>query len=305
MNWDCKTRNYRTYSEAMQDGGAHIRLKLDNSQPIALSDFVGEFVGIGSQFEKFIAREYPSLKGESEFFVKEVRAGCIEADFVAWIVSGGLLTAGGVALSTIDAAEKIHIFTKFVGHISGKISAYFRPGGRADGVSKSDLSDFLKTTEAIANDPNGSANIEAAIFEDQERKVRAAFKFTTQQARQASREIAEHRRELEERTDENQERVLLRFVRPSVEAGKPGKKGGERGIIESIAKRAVPILYVSALAEQRMLHEKMQLAGNVFRALFDVSVNVELSPTGKPVAYRITDIHSVIDDDGDDDLIDA
>ena len=291
-----------SYKDAMGQDGAHIRLKLDTSQPIALSDFVGEFVGIGAQFEKFVAREYPNLKGESEFYVKEVRAGCIEADFVAWLVGTGLLGVGVVA---IDVMDKVQILAKFVQDFGGKMGRYFKPGGRADNVTKSDLSDFLKAAQAIANDPVGSARLEAAAFEDGERKVRAAFQFGTSEARQAETEIAAHRRELEAKTGENQERVLLRFVRPSVEAGKPGKKGGERGVIESIHKRALPILYASDLAEQRMLHEKMQLAGNVFRALFDVSVNVEKAVNERPIAYRITEVHAVLDSDEDSDLIDG
>lgn len=291
-----------SYNDAMGEEGAHIRLKLDNSQPIALSDFVSQFVGVGTQFEKFIAREHPSLKGESEFFVNEVRAGCIEADLVAWVTGGAIL---GVVSHAIDVMDKVQIFTKFVQDFGGRFSKYFRKGGRADGVSKGDLADFLKTAEAIANDPNGSARLEAAGYEDGERKVRAFFQFTTAEARTAIDEISDHRRELEASTDENQERVLLRFVRPSVEAGKPGKKGGERGVIDSIAARAMPILYASDLAEQRMRHEKIQLDGNVFRALFDVSVNVELSPTGKPIAYRITEVHGVIEDDEGGDLLEG
>jgi hypothetical protein len=291
--------NKRSYLGHMTKERAHIRLKLDNSQPIAISDFVSQFVGIGSQFERFIAREYPSLKGESEFYVNEVRAGCIEADLVAWIAigSGGLLAVGAGA---IDALDKVQILTKFVQDFGGKFSRYFKPGGRAEGVGKGDLSDFLKTAEAIANDPNGSGRLEAAAFEDGDRKVRAFFQFSTAEAKQAEKEIAEHRRELESTTDENQARVLLRFVRPSVEAGKPGKKGGERGVIDSIANRAMPILYASDMAEQRMRHEKMQLDGNIFRAIFDVSVNVELSRTGKPIAYRITEVHMVLDDEADE-----
>lgn len=284
------------------EDGAHIRLKLDNSQPIAISDFVAQFVGVGSQFEKFIAREYPNLKGESEFFVNEVRAGCIEADLVAWVAGGGLLAAGGIA---IDAIDKVQIFAKFVGDFRARFSAYFKKGGRAEGVSKGDLGDFLKTAEAIANDPNGSARLEAAIFEDGERKVRAAFQFSTKEASTAFDEIAGHRREMEANTDENQARVLLRFLRPSVEAGKPGKKGGERGVIESISSRAMPVLYASDLAEQRMRHEKMQLEGNVFRALFDVSVNVEINGLGRPIAYRITEVHGVLDDDEGNDLLES
>ena len=75
-------------------------------------------------------------------------------------------------------------------------------------------------------------------------------------------------------------------------------------MIASIDKRALPILYASTLAEERMRHEKMQLEGNVFRALFDVSVNIEIGSNGKPIAYRITDVHNVIED-GEPDLLEG
>jgi len=288
-----------SYKDTMGDDGAHIRLNIDTREPIALSDFVANFVGIGNQFDKFVARELPELKGDSEIYIKEVRSGSIEADLVWWIAGGGV-GAGGAALWAIDAIDKAQILTKFVDDLKSKISRYFKPGGRVNDATKSDLADFLKTTQAIANDSNGSATLEAAAFEDGARKVRAVFKFTTAEAREAEQQITEHRQELERKTDQNQERVLLRFVRPSVEAGKPGKKGGERGVIRSIHDRAHPILYASDLAEQRMLHEKIQLEGNVFRALFDVSVNVELSARGRPIAYRVTDVHAVLDEDPDD-----
>jgi hypothetical protein len=291
-----------TYNDAMGEDGAHIRLKLDTAEPVSLTDFVGEFVGIGNQFSRFVAREHPELKADSEIYIQEVRSGCIEADLVAWIVGGGLLTGTAYA---VDAIDKAQILTKFVADVSKRLSPYFRKGGRTPDASKGELGDFLKATRAIANDPNASAKLEAAVYEDGERKVKAAFKFTSSEAKVADIELSEHRKELEAKTDVNQERVLLQFVRPSVESSKPGKKGGERGRIESIAKRAMPVLYASKLAEERMYHEKMQLSGNVFRALFDVSVNVELSAEGRPVAYRITDVHTVIEDDGSGDMIDG
>lgn len=290
-----------TYKEAMGEEGAHIRLKLDTAEPISLTDFVAEFVGIGNQFGRFIAREHPELKAESEIYIQEVRSGCIEADLVAWIVGTG--SAVGAASWAIDKIDKAQILAKFVTDIRDRISPYFRKGGRLADATKTDLADFLKTTRAIARDSNGSANLEAAVFEDGERQVRAAFKFTSPEAKIADREISEHRQELEKKTDENKERVLLQYVRPSVEAGKPGKKGGERGVIASIAKRALPVLYASTLADERLRHEKARIQGNVFRALFDVSVNVELSAAGQPVAYRITAVHAVIEDGGSDYLL--
>lgn len=290
------------YAEFMQGDGAHVRIKLDTHNPVALSDFVGAFVGIGSQFDKFVAREHPGIKTDSEFFVKEVRAGCIEADLVALAVPAANVLAG---LDPVDLIDKAQILTKFVKDLRERIGQYFVPGGRDLSASKSDLADYLKTVRAIARDPVASGNIEAAVFEADGRHVRSAFKFKSSEAKIAENELVEHRKELEAKTSNNEDRVLLRFVRPSVEASKPGKKGGERGIIDSIAKRALPVLYASPMAEQRMLHEKMQLAGNVFRAHFDVNVNVELSAHARPIAYRITEVHGVIDDDPEDDLIEG
>lgn len=141
---------------------AHIRLKLETSQPIALSDFVGTFVGLGNQFEKFVAREYPDLKAGCQFFIEEVRSGSIEADLVAWVVSSGAIGYAGYTLTAVDVVEKVQVLTSFVQSVKRRLGSYFGAGGRADDANTSDLNDFLKTTAAIANDENGSAKIEAA-----------------------------------------------------------------------------------------------------------------------------------------------
>jgi hypothetical protein len=129
--------------------------------------------------------------------------------------------------------------------------------------------------------------------------VRAVFQFSSDDAREAERQLEAHRQDLEKKGDADHERVLLQFVRPSAEFGKPGKKGGERGIIESLHPKAHPILYASEMAEQRIRHELMEV-DHVFRRLFDVDVKVELNATGKPVAYRITDFHISFDPTDDE-----
>jgi hypothetical protein len=280
----------------MEGDGAHIRLKLDTTDPIALSDCVATFVGIGNQFEKFVAREYPNLRTGSEFFIKEVRAGCIEADLVAWIVGTGFV---GVALHAIDVAEKVVVLAKFVGHVKKKLGSYFHPGGRASDVTKGDLADFLKTTAAIAKDENGSASLEAAIFEDGERKVRAAFKFTTPEAREAERQIEAHKEEIETQTAADHPRVMMRFVRPSIEKVRTHKPTGERALIEAVHPKPLAVLYASDLARERIQHELKEAESNPFNLLFDVDVNVEIS-RGKPVAFRVVAVHDVTDAPEDD-----
>jgi hypothetical protein len=269
----------------MEDG-AHIRLKLDTANPIALSDFVSMFVGIGNQFEKFVSAEYPGLKTDSEFFIKEVREGSIEADLVAWVVRGGLIA--------LDTIEKVEVFARFIGFVKKRISQYFHVGGRANKVSTGDLSDFLRTTAAIAHDENGTALLEAAVFEDGERKVRAGFKFNTQQAREAERQIGEHRQELEEQTAAEHPRVMMRFVRPSIEKVSSHRRTGERALVEAVHPKPLAVLYASDLARERIQHELKEAEGNPFNLLFDVDVNVEVS-RGKPVAYRIVAVHDVTD----------
>jgi hypothetical protein len=53
-----------------------------------------------------------------------------------------------------------------------KLRAYFRPGGKVDGATDSDLKDFMGSISAIAHDHNGKSSIEAAYFENKKRKLK-------------------------------------------------------------------------------------------------------------------------------------
>jgi hypothetical protein len=194
--------------------------------------------------------------------------------------------------------DKGQVLTGFVENLKERLGPYLK-GGRSCDATKPELADYLKTVRAIARDPRAGASLEAAVFDDGERKVRAAFKFSSAEAREAERQIEAHRQDLEAKSDADYSRVLLQFVRPSAEAGKPGKPGGERGIISKLHSKALPVLYASDLAEQRIRHEIIE-AEHVFRRLFDVDVNVETNSVGKPVAYRITAFHTSFDPSDDE-----
>jgi predicted nucleic acid-binding Zn ribbon protein len=61
----------------------------------------------------------------------------------------------------------------------------------------------------------------------------------------------------------------------------------------------LPLIYASDLAEQRIKHEISEADDNVFRKGFIVDVNVE-TRGGRPVAYRIANLHQVIELPDDD-----
>jgi calcineurin-like phosphoesterase family protein len=63
---------------------AHIVLNIRTKNPIELTDFVSAFTSISSQYEKFIRSHYPEMSSDANIFVREVRAGSIEADLIPW-----------------------------------------------------------------------------------------------------------------------------------------------------------------------------------------------------------------------------
>lgn len=276
----------RTYDAVMAGEPAHIVLNVDTKNPIELGDFVSGFTAISSQYDKFIRERYPDLAGESRIFVREVRAGSIEADLVPWALLG--------VSAVINAMDQVLIVEAFVRAYGARLSNYFREGGRDAEASKSDLKDFMGAVAAIANDPDGKATLKAVYFEGSAKKVKAAIAFDTPQARQAVRQIEGQRLEIEHRSSADYTRVLMVFSQSNIKDTTVGKRTGERVTIESILEKDLPLIYASDLAEQQIKHEIRVADENVYKKGFVVDVNVE-TRGGNAVAYRVTNVHQVID----------
>ena len=282
---------WNLYSRLMAEGPPHLILTIDTKDPIEVGDFVGQFTSLASQYEKFMRDQHPGMTDKAEIFVSEVKEGSTIAHLIPYFIGAG--GVGAVAWAAIEGMDKIMILEDFVKRYGGRIGQYFKSGGRDIEASKGDLKDFHNAVAAIANDPNGFAKLEAAVFEDGEKKIKAAFKFTTPEARTAENEIESHKKEIERGTSADHERVLMTFVRPDIRETETNKRSGELVIIEAISDRAMPIIYASNLSEQRIKSE-IRDDNSVFKKGFSVDVNVELR-RGKPCAYRITNVHQVLD----------
>lgn len=277
----------------MEGHDPHILMRISTRNPIEIGDFVSAFTALGNEYERFIRVHRPDLAPEARIYVREVRSGSIEAELIPMALAG--------AAVMLNSMEQILILEQFVRLYGGRLTAFFRPGGRLANATKSELVDFMDQVLAVANDADGTAEIEAVEFRDGQRKVRAAIQFRTPQAKTARTQIVDQRRELQNRTDVDHERVLMHFVRPSIEDVALGKRTGERAVIDKVYPRALPVVYASDLAEQRIRDEMRQSHENVFKKLFDVDVNVELRADGKPMAYRIMAVHTVTDSSDEDD----
>ncbi len=89
---------------------------------------------------------------------------------------------------------------------------------------------------AIANDPDASATLEAVYFEDGKKKVKAALKFKTKEARVAVRSIENQRREMDKEASADHQRVLMVFSQSNTKDIEPNKRSGERVVIEDLER---------------------------------------------------------------------
>jgi hypothetical protein len=118
--------------------------------------------------------------------------------------------------------------------------------------------------------------------------------FDTLEARAAQAQIEDQRMMLDTSASADHQRVLMIFKQSNVKDTATGKRTGERVAVEEISPRDLPLIYASDLAEQRIKHEVREADDNVYKKGFIVDVNVQLVGD-KPVGYRVTHVHQVID----------
>jgi hypothetical protein len=263
-------------------------VKIDTKNPIELGDFVSEFTSVSSQYEKFMRENYPDLSSEAHMFVKQVKRGSIIFELLPFAPL--VLPLAGV----VTPIEHINAVNEFIKHYGSRLKAYLNKNGKPGEATKSDLRDFMGAVAAIANDPKGTATIEAVAYEDGKRKVRAAIRFSTPQATRAAQSIERQQRKLEKSASADHQRVLMVFKQSNVKDSPVGKRTGEWVQIEKISDKELPLIYASDLAERRIKHEIREAEDNVYKKGFIVDVNVE-TKGGRPVGYRVTNSHQVID----------
>jgi hypothetical protein len=203
----------------MDKNSVYIVLRLELDQPAQLDDFVSAFTALSSQYQKFIRDKNPDVSEQAQVYVSEVKKGSIEAELIPWAVA-----TANVALNYMD---RVLIVDEFIRYYGGRLSAYFRKGGRDDNANNSDLKDFMGEVSSIAKDPNGSGTISSATFEDGKKNFRASITFNSDQAKNAVREIDNHKKELEDRGEADFRRVVMVFHQSNVKDSSPGKRTGE------------------------------------------------------------------------------
>jgi len=268
----------------VEQSKAYLTLTLDLKNPVEIEDFAKAFAGIAGMFDDYLRQEHPSLRGEANLYVKEVRHGSIVADLVPSIPD------------MIGYMDNVLIVLGFGSLFSKRIRGFIA-GTWMDKPTKSQLNHVTDALTAIATDTSGNAKLETIIFREDGEERELVTTFTAQEARVAVQTIEDQKRSLDAKEGFDEPLVLLVFERPARSVTSVGRKTGEQAIIEKITAKPLPVVYASELA-QKSIKQAFQ-EDNVFRQGFVVDVNVERK-NDKPLAYRIMNLHQIIDLPEDD-----
>jgi hypothetical protein len=276
----------------MKRGLPYIELRIEVDQPLELGDFVGSFTALGAEYERYSRVRDTDSESHGKLYVRDIHQGSIVAH---------LLPALSLLPLLADSMGQILAVEDFVKRYGSRLLAYRRVGGRAEDATKSELEDFHRQVAAIAKHPRSKLSVAAIEVVNGDHRVRSVFEFDTGEARVIQEQVELHKYELEHRSGKVHERVLMTFTRSDIRTTALGKRSGEQVRIEDISHRSLPIIYASDLAEEQIKHEIKEADDNVYKKGFIVDVAVE-ERKGRVAAYRILNLHQVIDlpDDEDD-----
>ncbi len=260
-----------------------LRLTIDTEKPILLDEFVGAFSALDHDYRRFIQEHHERFQESAAIYVSEVRQGSFVAELIPQLVP---------LAPFISHMDQVLVVEQFVRNWGSRLRTLFDGKLSSQDVTRKDLEIFTSTVQAIARDPNASSRLEAVNFDDG--TVRAAFQFQTSEAKFGAQEI--HRLSVAQNITQRDkhERVLMVFTRSSVEDAKLDKRSGEKGLIEQISQKSLPLMYSSEDAEARIKRVMREADDNVYKKGFVVDVDI-ITSRGRQAAYAITRLHDVLD----------
>lgn len=272
------------YSTAMADANAILTLRIDTDEPIELDSFVGAFTSLAEEYRREMDRQFPDIDSDARIFVREVRKGSYIAELIPYMAPIAPVIA--VMDQALIVENFVRVWGRRISLLASGTLGEWKP-------TKSELETFTDAVKAVANDQDGKSTLEAATYENKERKVRAAFTFSTKDAKACQETIDSLYRKDEPPDREHYERVLMAFTRTDVGNVAVGKRSGERVVIQEISEKTRAIMYSSTLAEDQIKYEIREPDENVYKKGFVVDVDVIMR--GRSTVYAVRQLHSVID----------
>jgi hypothetical protein len=269
-----------------------VRIGFEIDDPVELLEVAAAFGAFSRQYQK-VLRQYPEAELHDEevrLYLTKIETNCIMADL------GGYAMA---ALPVVNAMDWHNIFVEFINRLNTYIR-FFQ--GLTTGVggkepTKSDCEDFKDILEVVANKRKGSLSLSVNITPE---TSSLQYTYNEEETQTALEGVRKRIAESETITRAQHEKVLLWLPQLNFEEHKSGGRTSDKGLIESISSRQLPIFWLSELDSIRIKSQE----GNPSKVSYIVDVNVETKQQ-IPRAYRVVRLHEIVQDDTTDELASA
>ena len=257
------TRSFTTDRVSPTEAGLSIEIK--NIRPVELADLTKSFSSFAEEFRRHIElREPEASAAEVKLYVKEIRTGSIIADLVA--VSPQLLQGVSYLNAVVTFSKNLK-------------TAYDYLTGKSDetpDLDKTSYENLANIVEPVAKDRGSQLNIGTI-------NAPVVINMNSTDANAAQNSARRHIEKLKAPESRLHEKVLLYWYQAR---GDAKSKAGDRGIIESISKRPVKVIFATDSIKLSMVLEEE----NPFKEAYIVDVMVE-TIGDKPAMYKILAVH--------------
>ncbi|MCW1912923.1 hypothetical protein OJ996_05025 [Luteolibacter sp. GHJ8] len=278
----CDTRDY---------SNERMGINFTTDQPISADELADAFKGVSALYRREVEKITNAKdlqEAEFRLYITRIETKCIDAEMAAY---------AGNALQLIQMMDYTLIIDGFQRRFKELVRAFAARGGsgtppveHASPPSLMEAKDMVKVIKAAGN---GSIAIDRRLVEDgHTRTIEERIEFSPEALQDAydgaSAFIAEH----DERAAAHHHKVLLYLPQLNFDKHQQaGKNSPDRGVIESIWKRDLPIFWMSEM-DSRMVKGQ---EGNPSKVSYIVDVNVE-TKQGVPKIYRVMKIHGIVED---------
>lgn len=252
-------------------------IDLKNTRPVDLLDLSRTFDAFAREYKRSLqSYDDAYLESEVSLHVTGIRSGSIIAELAA------------LAPYALPIVENANTVIDFCANLKSAFDWLRGEGNRPKEVEPDQLENYASIVRPVVKDAGSQLNIVGGISAKSVTIINGPVTISLDHTAAsfvhegAKREIAL----LEKRTAGIHEKVVLCWYQARND---PRSKNGDRGIIESIQRKSVRVVFMNASVKAKMLSG----VRNPFKQAYLVDVAVE-TVQDRPVLYRIVEFHEVI-----------
>jgi hypothetical protein len=258
-----------------------VTLHLNNTRPVDLIDLSRAFDAFAQEYKRSLeVSDNSQIENEISLHVTSLKSGSIIAELAA---------LAPYALPLVENAKTV---IDFCSNLKVAFDWLRGEANRPKEIETDQLENYAAIVKPVVKDAGSQLNITGGVSAKNLTIINAPITISLDHSAAsfvhdgAKREIAL----LSKRKAGIHEKVVLRWYQARND---PRSKSGDRGIVESIQRSSVRVLFMNASVKAKMLSG----IRNPFKQAYLVDVAVE-TVQDKPVLYRILDFHEIIKQTG-------